>query len=102
MEINIKPDDLDNYIKNSLMQCTIGKTLQEQINREINEIVTRYDSPVKKIASEYIRQLVQEYLQKEENKIEINNAIAKVVTPEVILSIITKGCYELKRLSENN
>ncbi len=97
MNINIEPEDIDLYVKNAIMESTLGKNIKEGIESSLKDLFSGYKNPIESIMKKELEKLVGEYLEKEEVKPRIMEAIAKVVTPDAVASIITYGVAELQR-----
>ncbi len=97
MEINIKPEDIDIYVKEAILKSTIGTEIKTGIQAAMQEILSGYRSPVKEFAIKYLNELVKEYMQRDDIKPLIIEAIAKTITPQVIETIVKEGCYQIER-----
>lgn len=101
MEINIKPEDIDVYVKNAIMESSLGKNIKEGIEKALKDLFSSYRNPIEEIMKRYLESLVKEYLSQEDIKPKIMTAIAKAVTPEAVEAVISYGCIELKRRYED-
>lgn len=97
MEINIKPEDINLYVKNAIMESTIGKNVKEGIEKGLNDLFGGYRNPIGEIMRRELESIVKEYMSQEDVKPKIMTAIAKAITPDAIDSIITYGVSELKK-----
>jgi len=97
MEITIKPEDIDQYVKDSILKSTVGETLSFEIEKSIKEMMGSYRNPIKNYMERILEKFISEYMEKEENKSKLMIAIAKVITPEVVELIVQNGVYELKK-----
>lgn len=101
MEINIKPEDIDVYVKNAIMESTLGNNIKEGIEKALKELFSGYRNPVEDIMKRELERLVKEYLEQESVKPQVMLAIAKSITPEAVGQIVMYGCSELKRRYED-
>lgn len=97
MEIKINAQEIDKYIKETLIKSSIGEALQKTINETVKTILDRYDTPVKKVVYDHVSEIVSAYLNEEENKKIIYESIVALVNPETIKSIVEHGLYKLKQ-----
>jgi len=98
MNINISPEDIDQYVKAAVLDSTLGKNIKEGIEHSLKELFNGYRNPVKEIMQKELERLVTEYIDSSEIKPKIMEAIALQVTPGTIGSIINLG---VKRFVEN-
>lgn len=101
MEITIKPEDVDQYVKDSILKSTVGATLSMEIEKSIKEMMDSYRNPIKNFMNDILKKFVIEYMEMEENKEKIMLAVAKIITPEMVETIINYGVYELKKRFES-
>jgi len=97
MQIEIKPEDIDSYVKKAILDSTIGKSLVVEIEKGIRDMMNNWNSPVKSFMNERLKEFTREYMEKPELKPLIMEAIAKTITPEVITTIVNYGVTELVR-----
>jgi len=97
MEININPADIDLYVKNAIMESTLGKNIKDGIEKALKDLFSGYNNPIDNIMKRELERLVKDYIEQEEVKSKIMESIAKVVTPDAVSSIITYGVNELNR-----
>jgi len=96
MEININHQDLDKYIRDSILKSSVGKLLLDEMEKGLKEVISGYNSPVKSFIAKYLQQMVEEYLQQPENEESIKNAIAQLVTPDAVMGIVSAGLREVE------
>lgn len=97
MQIEIKPNDIDDYVKDAVLKSSIGSSLEKAIKECMEEIFSSYNSPIKKIINDYISVLVREFIGKPENLSTIQKAIANVLIPETIEKIIQHGVRKFEQ-----
>lgn len=97
MEINIQPDDIDKYVKQCILDSTVGKTLTVEIEKGIRDLMSNWNSPIKSFMNKVLDEFTREYMNREELRPLIMEAIAKTITPDVIQKIINYGVTELVR-----
>jgi signal recognition particle GTPase len=103
MEININSDDVNNHIKEAILQSTVGKTITISIEKALKELFDSYRSPIKEFVNQHLREMVKEHMEKQDVKPLLIQAIEKHLTPETISLIVSNGLYELqKRMKEND
>lgn len=92
MEIQIKPEDIDKYVSDAILQSTIGRDLKKNIDKAFNEVFTGWRNPVQQLVSSSLKEIVKEYLSLPENREKINIAISKYFTQEMIDKLIGSAC----------
>lgn len=97
MELNISPQDIDKYVKDVLLQCTIGKNIKEGLEKSVKEIFSGYRNPVDEFVKAELSNIVREYMNRDEVKPIIIEAIAKAITPDAIQTIVNYGISEVAR-----
>lgn len=97
MQIEFKPEDIDQYVKETLIKSSIGTALQKSIQETISTCLTGWNSPIRGIVEKYIAEVVKQYISEPENYDKIKLAVAKHVTPEAIETVVQMG---LKKLQE--
>lgn len=91
MEINIKPEEIDKYVKNAILESSIGKILEESSKKFLSEICQRsYDSPVKQMIHNIVREMLTDELNKPENKEIIKKAFFSTFNESNMRDIIYK------------
>lgn len=101
MEIEIKVEDIDKFVKEKFMECAIGKHIKDAIQKSVTELFSSHRNPVQDFVKEQIRILVGEYISQEDVKPKIMAAIAKGLSSETIELIVSNAAYDLqKRIDE--
>lgn len=102
MEIKIDAEQVNEYIKNAVLDSTVGKSIVASIDKEMQELFTGYRNPLK----EYLQNTLTDYLKERFKDPEIskmiNEAIIKNLTPEVVELIVNEGIYKLKKYWEES
>lgn len=101
MNIEISPADIDGYIKEAIIKSALGNEMSKQIDKCVDELITGYNSVVKKFAAQAIADIVQAYMDKPEIRDDVMLRIAQHVTPDVIDRIVQTGVDKIKREIEN-
>ncbi len=99
MEINIKPEDIDQYVKKAIIESSIGKVINDSAAKYMNEFISRpYDSPIKHILNQVVKDLLKEEINKPENMKIITDEFNKQFNKEVIERVInrTVGSFYLR------
>jgi len=102
MELNLLPQDIDKLIKDVVIKSALGKNIEATIDRTVKECIDSYDSPIKQLVKNVIVEIVKEHLSKEENRVVITEAIAKIITPKTVEDILTYGIQKLKDYVEGS
>lgn len=102
MEINIKPEDIDRYVKQSILDSTVGKTLTIEIEKGIKDMMSNWNNPVKAFMNKILEEFVREYMEKPEVKTACLEAITRVITPETVQAVVKYGVTELTRKYNNS
>lgn len=91
MEITIKPEEIDLYVKNAIIESSIGKILKESSEKWIKELCeNRYDSPIKGMINNIMREMIQAELNKPENLARIKEAFISKINENTINEVIYK------------
>lgn len=103
MEIEIKPEDIDVYVKKAIMESSIGKILKESAEKWIKEVCDRnysYDSPVKQMIHNIVREMLREEINKPENLALIKEAFISKINESTISSVVYKMMDKIDPCSE--
>lgn len=95
MQIEIKPEDIDEHLKKAIIESAVGKGIQAEIVKELNRIFSGYDSPIKDLIRGVIRKHIEQIVSQQEQQ--IREAVLKLITPDVIESIIDTGVSNFMR-----
>lgn len=105
MEINIKPEEINEYIKKTFIEnfldSTLGGSIKTRIDEAMKELFSGYRSPIKDFVNRELEKLVIEYMNKDDVKPIIIEAIAKKLTPETVELIVSNGVHELQKSIKN-
>lgn len=102
MNIEIKPSDIDQVIKESIIKSALGQNIQSTIDETIKNCMRDYDSPLKKYVHQIVKEIIHEHLSREENKKEIYSAITKYLTPETIEKMMVYGVKKFAEMIDEN
>ncbi len=101
MEINIKPEEIDLYVKNAIIESSIGKVLQESATKWINDLCSnRYDSPIKHMIHNIVRDMLKDEINKPENMALIKEAFISKINESTINEVIYKMMNKIDPHSE--
>lgn len=101
MELKLLPEDIDKFIKEAVLRSALGKNIEQVIDKAVKDSIDRYDSPIKQLVNEIIKEIVKDHLTKEENKSLIYEALLKNITPDAIETMVRYGIDQLKRQIDN-
>lgn len=91
MEINIKPEEIDKYVKDAIINSTVGRIISEKVEKNMKDIVERkWDNPIDDLIKHIIRDTVREFLHKSENIIIIEKAVQEKFTAQFVGDAIQK------------
>lgn len=89
MEINIKPEEIDVYVKQAIIESSIGKIINEGAKKYMQEFLSQsYDSPIRRILTQVVRDLLEEKMKEPENMKIIIDEFQKQFNQEIITEII--------------
>jgi hypothetical protein len=94
--VDLKPEDVDRFVKEALLKSTLGETITTTFNANFNKILSGWDSPVDKLLKEIIAERFREFLNQPENKLKIAEATAKVLTDEYLNKVISYAVEKTK------
>lgn len=97
MELKLLPEDIDKFIRESVLKSALGKNIENVINKAVSDAIDRYDSPIKQLVNEVIKEIIKDHLSKEENTKMINEAIVRKITPKAIDDILSYGVEKLRQ-----
>lgn len=97
MEININPQDIDKYVKDAILESTLGKTIKQELDKALKELFSGYRNPVDGIVKDELQKIVIQYMNQDDMKPLIYEAIAKWVTPEMVSRLVEYGANEFKK-----
>lgn len=101
MQIEIKPAEIDQYVKDAIMKSTVGQSLAVHIEKEIKEMMNNYRNPIKQFMQDILKTYVEDYMKQPEIKSKLIEAIATVIKPETIEIIVRHGIFELQKAIRN-
>lgn len=91
MEININPKDIDVYVKNAILESSIGKIINDNAKKYMEEYLSKsYDSPIRQILNSIVKDLLKDEINKPENMKIIMDEFNKQFNKEVIERVIYK------------
>lgn len=91
MEINIKPEEIDKYVKQAIIESSVGKIINDSATKYMQEFLSKsYDSPIKQILNTVVRKLLEEEMNKPENMEIIITEFNKQFNKKIIERIINK------------
>lgn len=96
MEINLLPQDIDKLIRDTILKSALGKNIEQVIDKAVKDAVDGYNSPIKQLVHEVVKDLVKDYLAKDENRKPIEDSICNIVTPSTIETILQVGINKMK------
>lgn len=101
MEINIKPEEIDLYVKNAIIESSIGKILQESSKKFLDDLCqNHYNSPIKHMIHNIVREMLKEELNKPENLDLIKKAFISKINEDTIYEVIYKMMDKIHPHSE--
>ena len=103
MEVVIKPEEIDEYVKKAIIESSIGKILKESANKWIKEVCDsahRYDSPVRNMIHNIIRDMLREAINKPDNLALIKEAFISKVNESTINEVVYKMMENIRVQSE--
>ena len=101
MQIEIKPEDIDKYVKDAVMKSTVGQSFAVHIEKEIKDMMASYRNPIKQFIQDVLKDYVKDYMHNPEIKSQIIASIASIIKPETIELIVSHGVYELQKAIKN-
>ena len=103
MEINIKPEEIDTYVKKAIIESSIGKILKESSDKWIKEVCDsahRYDSPIKNLIHNIIRDMLKEEINKPENLALIKESFISKINESTINEVVYRMMEKIGVQSE--
>lgn len=103
MEVVIKPEEIDEYVKKAIIESSIGKILKESSEKWIKEVCEssyRYDSPMKNMIQNIIRDMLHAEICKPENLALIKEAFISKINEATINEVVYKMMEKIGIQSE--
>jgi hypothetical protein len=97
VDISIKPEEIDKYVKDAILKSSIGKVIQDSSEKYMNEILSQHwDSPIKKILYSVVRDLMEAKIKEPHNLKIIEDAFHKEFTDKIVAECIYKIISKLE------
>lgn len=91
MEINIKPEEIDKYVKDAIINSTVGKIISEKVQKNMQDIINRsWDNPIDDLIRHIIRETVETLLESPENMEIIKQAVQEKFTQQHVNEVVSK------------
>lgn len=87
MAIEISPDQINEYIAQSILSSAVGKSLKIAIDEEVKRLGQSYDNPYKRHVEAEVIRLIKELIETE-FKEQIRQAIREKITDEFLNEIL--------------
>lgn len=97
MEIQIKPGDVDQLVREAIVKSMLGARFAEAVDKALAGLLDGWDSPVKRLVVEAAQEAIRARLAKPDCREKINAAVAGVVTSEAVAAIVESGLTKLQR-----
>jgi len=101
-EVKLEPADVDKFVKDALLQSSIGVHLNEAINKHLKDALSGYSSPVEKICRQFVKDQVCKIFEQENYRETIKTAIAQVVTEKFITEVIRVSVTQMQEAIERS
>ena len=101
INIEIKPEDIDELIKDTLIQKGLGKSIADAVTSVLNKA---YDNPIEKALQSYVGEIATELIKNkfaEQIKTAIASEIERRVTFELIDSTVQKAIRKVESAAES-
>lgn len=96
MELKLLPEDIDKFIKEAVLKSALGKNIESTIDKAVFNAINEYNSPIKQLVNDVIREIIKEHLAKDENRRLITDAIIEKITPKTIGDMLSYGAEKLR------
>lgn len=97
IEINFKPEDIEQFVKDSLLKSSIGKAIQDQVNRAIGG----YSDAVGQAVSQLVKQMTIEIIN-EKYRDQIKTSIISVIEKKLTQELVDKTVMNVMEKLERN
>ena len=95
MELKLLPEDIDKFIREAILKSALGKNIEATIDKAVKDAIDSYNSPIKQLVNETVRELIKEQMQKPEYRQLITDAIINRITPKTMDDILSYGIQKL-------
>lgn len=95
MELKLLPEDIDKFIKEAVIKSALGKNIETVIDKAVSDAVNSYNSPIKQLVTEVIREIIKEHLANPDHRQLITDAIVEKITPQTIKDMLDYGAAKL-------
>lgn len=100
MEITLKPEDVDQLVRDTIVKAGIGKTITEAVHKAL----TGYNSPVEEQLKAYIGRVARELIEglyADQIKASVAAEIEKRITKELIDTTVAKAMEKIERAAQD-
>lgn len=88
--LSLDPETINKFFAQQVAQSVLGETLHKVLTEEVRRLSSTFESPLKPIVGEYIRQVAREVLQQPEFRKIVEEAIREQLTPERVTAMVDK------------
>lgn len=89
MELNIKPEDIDNLVKDALLKSAFGKTINEAVTKMFSGYNNPMESELRKLVTSIVAEILNEK-HKEQTVKHVSEYVSKAVSEDVLQKITDK------------
>lgn len=102
-QIDIKPDDINKAVTDAVIKSSFSEKFSVAINKALDEAMSGYDSPVKKIAKQAVIDHIESMLSTDPWKEKINTIIVKHLTNDYVEKVMGNALDKaLREMRDNN
>lgn len=94
LNVNIDPEQINKLVADAVLHSAIGKQVEEQVKRCVDELGRSYHNPIEDVIKCHIRDMVRDVLGREYAetiKEQVRTSLAEKMTDDLIGKILDRG-----------
>lgn len=95
MEINITPEQINEMIREAVMNSSIGAVIKDQVKSAVDGLSSHYNNPIEEAAKKEILHIIVEIMRSPEMHEKIKSLVINSMTDEFISQITNSAFREL-------
>lgn len=102
LQINITPEQIDQLVRDKIMEAALGKNIQAMINKILSP--NSYNNPVEEVLKQTLAAIVRDLLEKDyrpQLEAAVREEIDKRVTAEVVAKYADAAITKVVRAAED-
>jgi len=98
LQVNIDAAEINRYVSQKILDSGIGEIITKTIHDKLNNwLYEGYDSPIKKVFGNVIKEEMERQFKLPENQAIIQKAAATHMTPDVLSDVVRLSVDKIRR-----